>query len=107
MPLVPIDGGRIVDRAAFHVDFAEAFGFSEFYGRNMDAWIDCMSSLDQSESGLSRIHGSASDPVVLRIDHCDAVPGDIFDDLVGCAGFVNWRNLQAGYPAILVLGFSR
>lgn len=51
--------------------------------------------------------GSASDPVVLRLDNANAVPQEIFEALVECAGFVNWRRLEEGDPAILILAFHR
>ncbi|MDG3003854.1 barstar family protein [Paludisphaera mucosa] len=40
MQLVKLDTRRITDWDAFHDAFAEAFGFPEFHGRNMNAWID-------------------------------------------------------------------
>jgi hypothetical protein len=51
--MVRIDASRITDQATFHSVFAEAFGFPGFYGQNMDAWIDCMTHLDDPSSGLS------------------------------------------------------
>jgi RNAse (barnase) inhibitor barstar len=51
MPLVRIDGTRLQSWDAFHSAFASAFGFPDFYGRNMDAWIDCMTSLDSPGTG--------------------------------------------------------
>ena len=52
---VIIDTARINDWDSFHTIFAEAFGFPGFYGRNMDAWIDCLTSLDTPEDALSTI----------------------------------------------------
>jgi barstar (barnase inhibitor) len=53
--MVRIDADRIVDRASFHSVFGEAFGFPDFYGRNMDAWIDCMTHLDDPGAELSKV----------------------------------------------------
>jgi len=39
---VHIDGSKISDWGTFHHHFSEVFGLPGFYGRNMDAWIDCM-----------------------------------------------------------------
>jgi RNAse (barnase) inhibitor barstar len=55
MVIVRIDTTKIRDWASFHEVFSEAFGFPDFYGRNMDAWIDCMTSLDDPAAGMSRI----------------------------------------------------
>jgi hypothetical protein len=105
MPLVRLDAARIRDWDSFHAVFASAFGFPSFYGRNLDAWVDCMTSLDVPADGMTSVHGSASDPVVIQLDNADAVPKDVFDALVECAAFGNWRRLEMGLPAILMLSF--
>lgn len=107
MPLVRIDGTELCVWDTFHSVFASAFGFPEFYGRTMNAWIDCMTSLDTPQDALTSVHGSPTDPVVLQLDNANAIPKEIFDELVECAGFVNWRNLEIGKPAILILSFYR
>lgn len=106
MPIIRIDGAALIDWPSFHRVFAEAFGFPSFYGHNMDAWIDCMSSLD-ADDGMTTIRGSATDPVVLRIDHARAMPKELLDALTESAAFVNWRRLEANEPAILLLAFDR
>ena len=37
-----IDGSVIVDWDSFHDEFQKQLGFFDGYGRNMDAWNDCM-----------------------------------------------------------------
>jgi hypothetical protein len=106
MPIVPLDGARLRDWESFHCVFGEVFGFPSFYGRNMNAWIDCMSSLDAPEDGMTSVHGSASDPVVLKLENVETVPREIFGALVECAAFVNWRRLEVGEPAILMPAFN-
>jgi len=41
---VPVE--KITDWPSFHDVFHETLGFPKFYGRNMNAWIDCMTSID-------------------------------------------------------------
>ena len=53
MTRVAIDTRRVIDWDSFHNEFAEVFGFPRFYGRNMNAWIDCMTYLDDPESGMT------------------------------------------------------
>jgi len=53
---IQIDGSKITDWDSFHDHFSEALGFPGFYGRNMDAWNDCMTSLDAPSDGLSSVH---------------------------------------------------
>ncbi|HIC82662.1 MAG TPA: barnase inhibitor [Kiloniellaceae bacterium] len=110
VPLVRIDGRRIVDRESFHDVFAEAFGFPDFYGRNMDAWLDCLSSLDSSDDGMTQIRPPEGGVVVLQLDHADALSArcpEIFEDLVDCSALVNLRLLERGLPPVLALAFQK
>ncbi|MCI0334229.1 MAG: barstar family protein [Planctomycetes bacterium] len=106
MPIVRIDARRIRDWDTFHDVFYHEFGFPGWYGRNLDAWIDCMSYLDDPESGMI-VHGTASDPVVLHIDHIDSLRSELYAALIECAAFVNWRRTDVGDAAILCLSFYR
>lgn len=46
--VVTVDAARIVDWSSFHDVFAEAFGFPGWYGRNLDAWIDLFTYMDDA-----------------------------------------------------------
>ncbi|WP_198291405.1 barstar family protein [Methyloversatilis discipulorum] len=39
--LAKIECDRITDWPSFHDEFNRVFQFPAFYGRNMNAWIDC------------------------------------------------------------------
>lgn len=108
--IVRIDTRRIVDRDSFHTVFAEAFGFPDFYGRNMNAWIGCMSSLDAPEDGMTTVHAPPGGVVTLHLDHADDLarrcPG-LYEVIVESAAFVNWRRIEVGQPAVLALSFHR
>src|SRR5258706_471235 len=97
--MIRIDASKISDSQSFHDVFAEAFGFPAFYGRNMDAWIDCLSYLDQPSAGMSTIHVAEGTVLPLVIDNAAQFkarcPG-LFADLVECAAFVNWRVIERG-----------
>ena len=54
--VVKLDTARIADWDSFHDVCAQALGFPGFYGRNMNAWIDCMTSLDEPRDGMTRVH---------------------------------------------------
>jgi hypothetical protein len=105
-----IDGNRIVDWNSFHDTFAEIFGFPEFYGRNMNAWNDCMTYLDEPGAGMTSIHVSPGDVVVLCIsgakDFKKRCP-EIYDALIECSSFVNYRRIEQDNPAVLALSFYR
>ena len=106
--IVRIDGHRIVDWASFHDVFAEGFGFPEFYGRNMNAWIDCLTYLDDPGAGMTKIHVNGGGVLTLVIENA----GDLkqrcpeqFEALVECSGFVNWRRIDHGETPVLALAF--
>ena len=67
--IVRIDARRITDWDAFHDVFAEAFGFPDFYGRNDNAWIDCMGDLDVPEAGMTRVHVARGEVLTLQLDN--------------------------------------
>lgn len=107
--IVVIDARQIRDWPSFHDVFAESLGFPSFYGRNMNAWIDCMTSVDDPEDHLTTVHAERGF-LVLQLDHVTdfarRCPG-IFDALVDCAAFVNWRRIQAGEEPVLALSFDK
>ena len=107
-PVVRIDGDRIVDWDTFHNVFTEAFGFPGFYGRNMNAWIDCLTSLDEPRDGMTNVHAEPGGVVTLVVDHVASLRArcpDPYAALVECAAFVNWRRVEVGEPAVLALAF--
>jgi len=53
MPKVVIDTKAIHDWETLHAVCKEAFGFPDFYGRNGNAFIDCLTYLDEGD-GMSR-----------------------------------------------------
>lgn len=97
MQLVTLDTRRIADWTTFHDVFAEIFGFPAFYGRNLNAWIDCMAWLDDSSAEMTKIHARAGGVVVLQLEHVDDFAQrcpEQFEAIIDCAAFVNWRRLR-------------
>ena len=69
--MIRIDANKIVDAESFHSEFASAFGFPAFYGRNMDAWIDCLSCLDDPAAAMSAVHVSPGLALALVVDNAE------------------------------------
>ena len=93
----------ITDWDSFHSVFAETMGFPSFYGRNMDAWIDCMTGFDD---GMTRFTVAPGELFHLEIadaaDFQRRVP-EIFQAFIECAAFVNSRRIERGEPPVLAL----
>ncbi len=107
-PIVEIDGSRILDWDSFHDVFAEAFGFPDFYGRTMDAWIDCLTSLDSPQDGMTRIQVEPGHVAVLQLNHLEQFAErcpEQYAALVECAAFINWRRIEQGEEPVIALSF--
>ncbi len=103
-----IDGRRFLAED-FHDIFSEVFGFPVSYGRNMDDWIDCMTSLDAPADGLSTVTVPTGGILVLQIDHFELLKHhrpDVVDVIVECSAFVNWRRRAQSNPAVIALSFG-
>ena len=103
---ISIDGDKIRDWESFHAEFANVFGFPSFYGKNMDAWIDCMTSLDCPEDAMSAVHCDKGSIMTIELVHASDVKRrcpEIFDTLLECSGFVNRRRLDVGESAVIEL----
>jgi hypothetical protein len=109
-PLVRIDCREIRDDASLHDKFAAVFGFPVFYGRNWNAWIDCMTSLDEEPThAMSRFNVPAGGVLTLHLDYFSQMQlsaASTCKELIGCAAFVNYRRVTSGEPPILALSYS-
>jgi hypothetical protein len=108
--VVKLDTARIADWDSFHDVCAQALGFPGFYGRNMNAWIDCMTSLDEPGDGMTSVHAPKGGVLVLSLSDATEFAArcpDIFDALVECSAFVNYRRMDVGDPPVLALSFWR
>jgi RNAse (barnase) inhibitor barstar len=104
MKQIRIDGTAIKDWDSFYDVFAKAFGFPGYFGRNMNAWIDCMTNLDEDDMNDVRVN--PGELVCIRLDHADefkACCPEQFQAFVECSAFVNWRRMELGQPPILVV----
>lgn len=94
--LVKIECKNIHDRDSFHDEFMRVFGFPDFYGRNLNAWIDCMSSLAFPEDEMSKIHCEKGKTLTIHFNDSrelkENLP-DIYDEIVECAACVNSRRI--------------
>lgn len=105
MAFVQLDTTKITDWASFHQVCEEAFGFPDFYGKNMNAWIDCLSSLD--EEGMTKFLLTTDETLLIEIRNTEEfnrrVP-EIVDDLIECTAFVNQRYIESdGKPKIALV----
>jgi RNAse (barnase) inhibitor barstar len=108
MRRVRLETAQIHDWESFHRVFKETFGFPNFYGANMDAWIDCMSSITNPDEGMSEITVNVGEVLVLEVSETESFKQrcpEQFLALVECAAFVNRRYVTGGISAPLSFVF--
>lgn len=107
--IVPIPTKLISSWETFHDVFADALGFPPFYGRNMDAWIDCLTSADDPSAQMITRAVQPGELLTLQIDDvADFVARcpELIRALVECAAFVNHRRIEVGQRPVLSLMMS-
>ncbi len=107
MANVRLDTKQINDWKSFHQLCKEEFGFPDFYGMNMNAWIDCLTSLDEND-GMSHFHLARGEMLHIEVSNTEDFNSrlpEIFDALVECSAFVNRRYVDDGNSPVLSLLF--
>ena len=106
--VIAVDGDRIVDWDSFHDAMSEAFAFPAWYGRNMDAWIDLMTRLDEDRA-TTGFFVEPGEIVTIDLKNGRGLRArcrEIYDALVESSAFVNRRRLESGGTAYLCLAFD-
>jgi len=105
MAFVQIDTTKIIGRSTFHEHCRDVFGFPDFYGENMDAWIDCLSYLTESDN-LSRFILQENEQLQIQVSQFESfnqrLP-DLASSFLECVASVNMRYIAAGEIPRLVL----
>ena len=105
MATFEIDGAEISDGSSFHDVFARVFRFPDFYGRNMDAWNDCMSDL-HGPTALSGHELPENEPVAIYLRDAESFAErcpDVFRSFIACTAFVNGKYEKLGSPVRISL----
>jgi RNAse (barnase) inhibitor barstar len=95
---INIDFATIVDWQSFHSQFQQKMGFPDFYSNNMNAWIDCMSSIDAPEDGMCKVTVSKNLSLNIHVSGLEAVLKtcpDVANGFLECVIHLNQRFLQA------------
>lgn len=104
--VISIPTNEIVDWETFHTVFQQALGFRDYYGRNMDAWIDCLTYADDPNSGMIGPAVQPGELLTLRIDDAAGLRArcpDQYHALIECSAFVNFRRIEIGDDPVLAL----
>jgi len=98
-----IETKHIDDWSIFPSVFAGTMGFPEFYGRNMNAWIDCLTYMND---GMTHFNVTPGELFHMEVadskDFAQRLP-EIFQAFIECSAFVNSRRIDAGEQPVLAL----
>jgi hypothetical protein len=99
MPEAILDFHQIITWNDFHSECKRGFGFPDFYGCNMNAWIDCLTYMTDGGDGMSRFMLDHNEILTIRVINCQklsSIQEEILDTLIECTGFVNERYKANG-----------
>ena len=96
-----IDGATIIDWDSFHDEFQRQLGFFDGYGRNIDAWNDCMRDMytNGEYKSLTKFDLNDRDTFTLIVTNAaqwkESAPGvyAVFED---CCSFCNSERVFFG-----------
>ena len=97
---------EITDRETFHTVSERVFGFPKWYGRNMDAWLDCMSCVGDADAGRTCISLAPGELLLIMVPEAESFrerAPDVFAHFIDCTGFANRRFIDAGGPPRIAL----
>jgi RNAse (barnase) inhibitor barstar len=103
-----IDAGEIRDMASFHDAFARTLKFFDAYGRNTDAWIDCMTDLHGPNflSSLNLPEGEGVELVLNGTQDLSRRKPEIIRELIECTAAVNREYRRQGSEVRVALLFA-
>jgi RNAse (barnase) inhibitor barstar len=99
MKIATIDLSSVTSWESFHELFARSFDFPSYYGRNMDAWIDCMEDFAIAGEDCLRLDLKGMIPLK------DRSP-EIYEAINECAAFINYRSAEAGGESVIALCYG-
>ena len=96
--IVRINAELISNWDSFHQIFKITFGFPEFYGNNMNAWIDCMFYIDDKEAGMTKFWINTADTLIIELTNCEVFKKNCFDICLALFESVAFSPLWAFHP---------
>ena len=90
-----IDGAALTDWKSFHQVFKQTLNFPEYYGNNMDAWIESMTEIKE--------------PLLLTVTDSETLKDnaeEIYFTLLECVALVNSIKLDEGDESVIAVSFD-
>jgi RNAse (barnase) inhibitor barstar len=103
-----LDLSAVETLGQFHEVLQATFGFPDFYGKNIHALIDCLSSLRDVDDGMSEfILRNTKDVLILNVKNLSNTNRLIANNFIVAIEQVNNREVARGLtPSIILSCFS-
>ena len=91
-----IDGAHIVDWDSFHDEFQSKMGFFDGYGRNTNAWIDCMTDMftNGGYQGLTKFNLYDGDRFTLTVVNSETWKAQSPETFEAFIDYCIWSNSE-------------
>jgi len=103
MPRIVLPTSEIRNEKTFHAACQRVFGFPDFYAHTMDAWVDCLSCLDDPAADMSSFTLAPGELLLIVVPDSAKLKEDLFTGLIDGAIAVNTRFAERGKPPPIAL----
>jgi len=106
---VRVDAAAMTDWQSLHRVFATAFGYPQSYAATKEAWVECMTHLDDPQAQTTAVHCEPGQVIVLVVENGRELRtrhSELAAGIVALVGEVNERRVQEGKLPVLVLAFE-
>ncbi|MBC7455384.1 MAG: barstar family protein [Massilia sp.] len=105
MASAELNGALILDADTFHAECKKVFGFPDYCGNTMDAWVDCLSYL-RDEDGMTKFRLKPNEVLEIVVKDAAALrerAPDLLEEVTFCVAGINERYEDYGEKPALVL----
>jgi len=106
MKSIQIQEDIFLDQERFHAEFSRIMGFPDFYGSNWDAWIDCMSHINETNEAMSEVTVAKDEALEIEVLVSDGREYDktsVYAAFSSCVSAVNGRFSQDGSKTRIIV----
>lgn len=98
---IELDFSEVNNLDTMHEVLKKAFGFPDFYGKNVNALIDCWTSLRYPEDGMTQIHIGADEMLTIKIVSFPFDKHTMLNHFFIAVQAVNLRYTNRGEKAVI------
>ena len=103
MPRIVLPTSEIRNEKTFHAACQRVFGFPDFYAHTMDAWVDCLSCLDDASAEMSAFTLAPGELLLIVVPGSAELKDDVLNALIDGSIAVNTRFAERGKAPVVAL----